>query len=93
MPHALMNRTADDGKLHSYPNPFMVSMRYHCECTGGEVIQISTVFDFSMLQRNGEEEAFLWTIKRMLRDMRIEIAQHTKQAEQPKPEQNYVVKP
>ena len=75
MPHYLMNRSKDDGKLHAYENPFMVSMRYKCECTGGEVIQISTVFDHTTMKDN--EEVFLWTMRRMYRDMLIEIKQHT----------------
>lgn len=72
MPHFLMNRTVDDGKLHAHDNPFMVSMRYRCECTGGEVLQISTVIDLGL-----DEEHFLWTMRRMFKDMKIEIAQHT----------------
>lgn len=80
MPHYLMRRSKDDGKPHAYPNPFMVTMRYRCDCTGGEVLQISTVFDMSMgdLESTGAEQAFVWTMKRMFRDMQIEIEQHLK---------------
>ena len=80
MPHLLMKRTKDDGKLHAHANPFMVSMRYQCECTGGEVLQISTMFDLNTAG-HADEEAFIWTMKRMFRDMKIEISQHLKKAE------------
>ena len=74
----LMRRTKDDGKPHAYTNPFMVSMRYQCECTGGEVLQISTVFDLMDLNLKDPvaEERFVWTMKRLLRDMQIEVEQH-----------------
>ena len=75
MAHFLMRRTTDDGKPHAYANPFMVSMRYQCECTGGEVINISTVFDHN--QMKDSDEAFIWLMRRMYRDMLIEIKQHT----------------
>ena len=78
MPHLLMRRTKDDGKPHVHANPFMVSMRYQCECAGGEVLQISTVFDLKDVEGNTDEEIFLWTVKRMFRDMKIEIRQHLK---------------
>jgi len=78
MTHLTMNRSKDDGKPHMYANPFMVSMRYQCECTGGEVIQISTVFDLKEYKDNADEELFVWTMKRMFRDMKFEIAQHIK---------------
>lgn len=80
MPHLLMRRTKDDGKPHAYANPFMVTMRYQCECTGGEVLQISTVFDLASvnLKDAASEQAFAWTMKRMFRDMQIEIEQHLK---------------
>lgn len=72
MPHYLMNRTKDDGKLHSYDNPLMVSMRYRCDCANNEVLQISVVID-----KDTDEEVFTWTMKRLLKDMKIEIKQHT----------------
>lgn len=80
MPHLLMRRTKDDGKPHVYANPFMVSMRYQCECTGGEVLQISTVFNLDDvdLKDPAKEERFVWTMKRLFRDMQIEIEQHLK---------------
>ncbi len=73
MPHFMMRRTKDDGKPHAYPNPFMVTMRYRCECDAGEVIQISTIFDLDL-----DEERFIWTMKRLRRDMQIEVEQHLK---------------
>ena len=86
MPHLLMER---DSELNPHPNaftsPFMITMRYQCPCTGKEVLQISTVFDLDQLDVDWEkrkinnEEAFHWTVKRMLRDMLTEIKQHTNQ--------------
>jgi hypothetical protein len=78
MPHLMMNRTKDDGRPHMHPNPFMVSMRYQCECTGGEVLTLSTVFDLEDVASHTDEELFIWIMKRMFRDMKIEIAQHLK---------------
>lgn len=73
MPHFLMRRSKDDGKLHAYPDPFMVTARYQCQCTGGEVLQISAVIDLNL-----DEEAFVWTMKRLRRDIQIEVEQHLK---------------
>ena len=42
-----------------------------------EVLQVSTVFNLKEdLQKHDDEELFLWTMRRMFRDMKIEIAQH-----------------
>lgn len=80
MPHYLMSR--NDGKPHIYPNPFMVTMRYQCECTNGEVLQLSTVFDLKALNKHEDEELFIWTMKRMFRDIKIEIGQHLNRAKE-----------
>lgn len=87
MPHLLMERDGEDGRSHpnAFVAPFIISMRYRCECANGEVIQINTVFDLETLKvdwdkrRIENEEALLWTVKRMLRDMLTEIQQHTGQ--------------
>ena len=83
MPHLLMRRSKDDGKPHVYANPFMVSMRYQCECAGGEVLQVSCVFDLKDIASNSDEELFVWTMKRLFRDMKIEIRQHLQRAPEP----------
>lgn len=76
MPHYLMNRSKEDGNPHAFANPFIVSMRYQCDCTGGEVLTINTVFDLENFRSHEGEEIFIWTMKRMFRDMKTEIAQH-----------------
>ena len=81
MPHFLLKRTEDDGKPHMYVNPFLVSMRYQCGCTEGEVLKIQTVFDLDSFKSNEDEEAFIWAMKRMFRYMKIEIAQHMNKKE------------
>lgn len=69
MPHHLMNRHASSAIM----NPLMVTMRYSCECANGEVVTINVVVDKDM-----PDEAFAWTMRTMLKDMRIEIDQHVK---------------
>lgn len=83
MPHMLME---SDKEQHpnAFTAPFMVTMRYRCSCANNEVITINTVFDLEQLgvdwgaRKIHNEEALLWTVKRMLRDMLTEIKQHTK---------------
>jgi hypothetical protein len=82
MPHLLME---NDREKHpnAFMAPFMISMRYRCSCANNEVITINTVFDLDMLgvdwekRRIVNEDTLHWTIKRMIRDMLIEIRQHT----------------
>ena len=88
MPHMLMERDGEFGREnpHAFKEPFIVTCRYRCPCANGEVIQISTVFDLDVLgvdwaeRKIHNEEAFHWTMKRMLRDILTEIRQHTNQA-------------
>jgi hypothetical protein len=52
-------------------NPLIATLRYRCECATNEVLQISAVIDM-----NGPEDKFLWTMKQLWRDLRFEVDQH-----------------
>lgn len=52
-------------------NPMIVSLRYRCECATNEVLQISVAIDM-----NSSEEAFMWTMRQMWRDVKFEVDQH-----------------
>lgn len=52
-------------------NPLIVTLRYRCECAGNEVLTISTVLDM-----NADEEVFLWTMRQLWRDVKLEVRQH-----------------
>jgi len=89
-----MERDDELGKRHphAFREPFMITMRYQCPCANQEVIALNVVFDLDQLdvdwdkRKINNEEAFHWTMKRMIRDMLTEIKQHTGQ-------QNEVKKP
>lgn len=70
MPHALVQR---DEKPSAFTDPVMITVRYQCPCDGKEVLQISSIFDINL-----GEEAFIWTMKRMLFDVKLEVKQHMK---------------
>lgn len=52
-------------------NPLIASLRYRCECVGNEVLTISAVLDMSV-----DEEAFVWTMRQLWRDVKFEVQQH-----------------
>jgi hypothetical protein len=52
-------------------NPLVVQLRYRCECTTNEVVQIGAVIDV-----NTDEERFVWTMRQMWRDLKFEVEQH-----------------
>jgi hypothetical protein len=52
-------------------NPLVVSLRYRCECAENEVLQIGAVIDIGL-----SEEAFLWTMAQLWRDVKFEVEQH-----------------
>jgi hypothetical protein len=58
--------------LHAVSNnPLIASLRYRCQCTGGEVLQIQVVLDMEC-----DEQKFLWTMKQLWRDVQFEVEQH-----------------
>jgi hypothetical protein len=71
MPHRLLEH---DPASPMTP-PLMATLRYRCPCTGREIITVNTVFNM-----DASEEAFVWAMQMMWRDMRTEIRQHTKGA-------------
>lgn len=66
-------------------NPLTATLRYRCACHNEEVLQISTV-----LALDAEEEVFMWQMRMMWRDMRTEIAQHTKPRPEPLPVPRFI---
>lgn len=52
-------------------NPLIASLRYRCQCNENEVLQISVVLD-----TDGDEEKFIWTMRQMWRDVKFEVEQH-----------------
>lgn len=52
-------------------NPLIVSLRYRCECGQNEVLQISAVIDL-----NADEDAFVWTMRHLWKDVKFEVQQH-----------------
>lgn len=73
MTHALRNRHTHNAVGN---DPLVCSLRYRCECTGNEVLSISAVIDV-----NSSEEAFVWTMQQLWRDVKFEVEQHIKGAE------------
>lgn len=54
-------------------NPMIASLRYRCECANNEVLQIQVVLDVDI-----DEDAFMWTMRQLWRDVRFEVDQHIK---------------
>lgn len=52
--------------------PLVASLKYRCECENNEVVVIQVVLD-----ADTTEENFVWTMRRLWRDVHIEIEQHT----------------
>jgi len=52
-------------------NPMVASIRYRCECATNEVLQIQVVLD-----KDCDEERFLWTMRQLWRDVQFEVEQH-----------------
>lgn len=52
-------------------NPLVVSLRYRCECSGNEVLNIQMVLD-----KDCSEKQFVETVKRLYRDLMFEVQQH-----------------
>ncbi len=52
-------------------NPLIASLRYRCECAVNEVVNIQVVIDMDC-----PEEHFVWTMRRLWRDMQFEVEQH-----------------
>jgi hypothetical protein len=68
MAHRLAQRHPLNAVGH---NPLIASLRYRCECAENEVLTINTVLD-----RNMPEEAFIWTMRQLWRDLNFEVEQH-----------------
>jgi len=58
-------------------NPLIASLRYRCECSVNEVLQIQVVMDM-----NTTKEKFLYTMEQLWRDVKFEVAQHLRQGEE-----------
>jgi hypothetical protein len=71
MTHCLRERKTES----PWTNPLVVSLRYRCTCATNEVLQIQTVLDMNM-----SEEAFIWTMKNLWRDVKFEVKQHIEEA-------------
>lgn len=70
MTHCLRRRVPDNPIL----NPLVASLRYRCECSTNEVLQIQVVMDM-----NATEEQFVWTMRNLWRDVKFEVEQHIKE--------------
>lgn len=68
MTHRLQQRHHLNGVGH---NPMVATLRYRCECAENEVLSIATVLSADMT-----EEAFVWTMRQMWRDVKYEVEQH-----------------
>ncbi len=74
MVHGLRERHEDNAVGN---NPLVVSLRYRCECANNEVLQISTVLNPATMT----EQAFIWTMRQLWRDVQFEVKQHIEKAE------------
>ena len=73
MPH----RLAQHNDLNAVgANPLQITARYRCACGTKEVLTIALMIDL-----NVPEEMFVWTMQRLLRDLRTEVEQHLEKAE------------
>lgn len=52
-------------------NPLIIQLRYRCQCNENEVLQIGMAIDI-----DSSEEAFMWTVRQMWRDVKFEVEQH-----------------
>lgn len=52
--------------------PLTATLRYRCACANNEVLTINVVMALEV-----SEDTFVWTMRRLWRDMQIEIKQHT----------------
>lgn len=57
-------------------NPLTVSLRHQCACGNRELLTIQTVLDMDL-----PEKIFIHTMRALWRDMRMEVAQHLREAE------------
>jgi len=55
-------------------NPLVASLRYRCQCSTNEVLQIQVVMDMNM-----PEDQFVWTMRNLWRDVKFEVEQHIKE--------------
>lgn len=74
----MMQRENIDHKP-SLDNPLIIQMRYRCACANNEVISLSYVLEMETLDLvvAKNDEKFIWLMRRLLRDMQIEIEQHS----------------
>lgn len=74
MTHLLRQRHPLNAVGH---NPLIASLRYRCECANNEVLQIQVVIDMK-----ADEDAFIWTMRQLWRDVQFEVDQHINQPRQ-----------
>lgn len=75
MTHQLRQRHPLNAVGH---NPLIASLRYRCECTTNEVVQIQAVIDMDT-----DEERFVWTMRQLWRDVKFEVEQHLRPPTKP----------
>lgn len=54
--------------------PLVASLKYRCDCANNEVLAISVV-----LGTETTEEQFVWTMKQLWRDTKLEVEKHLQQ--------------
>lgn len=74
----MVHHLAQRNKHSAIQEPVIVTMRYRCVCANGEVLALSTVIDLEV-----GDEIFNFMMQQIIKDVRIEIAQHLKAAETP----------
>ena len=67
MPHELMKKPENS----PYAAPLLMSLRDRCGCANNEVLTIQSVLPLDI-----DEEAFIWTVRQLYRDLRFEVRQH-----------------